>query len=433
MREYFCMRRRASASMAEGRWLQVLALLNERQARLFVAEKALELGRGGISCLSALTGMSRPTISKGIAELTKPGRLGPAERDRIRRAGGGRKKVEVGDPGVERELRCILEETTAGDPMSLLKWTNKSTQTIAEELTRRGHPMHSGTVARCLHDLGYSLQANVKSIEGRQHRDRDAQFRYINTQVNSFLRTGDPVVSVDTKKKELVGRFRNPGRTWRRRGQPEEVFTFDYPSMAEGKAIPYGTYDIAQDRALVNVGVSHDTAGFAVESIRRWWRLLGRKTYPAAKRLLICADAGGSNGNRLRAWKVHLQRFADVIRVPITVCHYPPGTSKWNKIEHRLFSFISINWRGKPLVSYQTIVNLIGSTRTRTGLQVKAVLDTHDYETGVKVSSQEMQALQLRAHTFHPERNYTLMPRQSQRRPPSRPPARRVHRRHPTA
>ena len=416
MREYFCMRRRAAVSSSEKHWLQVLAMLNERQARLFVGEKALSLGRGGISHLAGLTGMSKPTIAKGIAELTKPGRLSAVERDRIRKRGGGRSRVELADPAMARELQGIVEETTAGDPMSLLKWTNKSTRAIAEELTRRGHPMTWVTVARCLDDMGYSLQGNAKSIEGRQHPDRDAQFRYINSQVKAYMRSGDPVISVDTKKKELVGTFRNAGRTWRRRGQPQKVRTHDFPTLAQGNAYPYGTYDIAENRALVNVGMTHDTAEFAVESIRRWWRMLGRRTYPAASRLLICADAGGSNGNRRRTWKVHVQRFADEIGLPITVCHHSPGTSKWNKIEHRLFSFISMNWRGNPLVSYETIVNLIGGTRTRSGLQVKAVLDTRDYEVGVKVPQEQMQALQLRGHAFHPEWNYTLSPHRSAQR-----------------
>jgi hypothetical protein len=423
MREYFCMRRNPGVSSSDRLWLRVLATLNERQARLFVGEKALGLGRGGISDLARLTGMSKPTIAKGIAELTKPGRLGAVERERIRKAGGGRKTVEVEHPEIARALRAIVEETTAGDPMSMLKWTNKSTRSIAEELTRRGYPMTWVTAARCLRDMGYSLQGNRKSIEGHQHPDRDGQFRYINSQVKAFLGSGDPVISVDTKKKELVGTFRNAGRTWRRRGQPQKVRTHDFPTMAEGNAYPYGTYDIRENRALVNVGVTHDTAEFAVESIRRWWRMLGRRTYPDASRLLICADAGGSNGNRRRTWKVHVQRLAEEIGVPITVCHYPPGTSKWNKIEHRLFSFISMNWRGRPLVSYETIVNLIGSTRTRTGLRVKAVLDTHDYEVGVQVPQEQMQALRLQGHTFHPDWNYTLSPA---------PPSRRSTRRSPT-
>jgi hypothetical protein len=399
-----------SVSEAEKRWLGVLGTLNEFQARLFVAERALALGRGGMSRLARLTGMARPTIAKGAAELQSGKILTPAERGRIRQAGAGRRKVEEGDPALRRHLTRILEETTAGDPMSSLKWTNKSTRTLAEELTRLGHSVSWVTVARCLHDLGYSLQANVKTIEGPQHPDRDAQFRYINARVKAFQRTGDPVVSVDTKKKELIGRFRNAGRTWRPHGTPQPVFTHDFPHLGAGKAIPYGTYDLAQDRAVVNVGITHDTAEFAVESIRRWWRLMGKRTYPGAARLLISADAGGSNGNRLRTWKVHLQRLANELGIPITVCHYPPGTSKWNKIEHRLFSFISLNWKGQPLVSYEAVVNLIGGTRTRSGLKVKAVLDTRDYETGQAVTPAQMKALNLQGHSFHPDWNYTLAP-----------------------
>jgi len=388
----------------------VLGTLNEAQARLYVAEKALELGRGGISRLAELTGMSRPTIYKGAAELRAKRSVLAAEVGRIRRVGGGRKRVKAVEPTMKKALRQILEETTAGDPMSLLKWTAKSTRTIAAELSRRGQPVSAVTVARCLRDMGYSLQANVKTLEGRQHPDRDAQFRHINAQVKAFVRSGDPVVSVDTKKKELVGAFKNAGRRWQPRGEPTAVQVHDFPHLGEGKAIAYGTYDVAQDQALVNVGVSHDTAQFAVESIRRWWRMLGRRSYPRASRLLICADAGGSNGNRLRAWKVYLQRLAEDIGIPISVCHYPPGTSKWNKIEHRLFSFISMNWRGTPLVSYETVVALIGGTRTRSGLQVKALLDTRDYETGQQISIKQMQELHLRGHAFHPDWNYTLSP-----------------------
>ena len=410
VRDYGRMALRASVPEAERRWLRVLGTLNEAQARVFVAQKALDLGRGGISRLSQLTGMSRPTIHKGVAQLRRRGQDWTAEAGRIRKAGGGRKRVEEVDRGLRRELTRIVEETTAGDPMSLLKWTSKSTRTIAEELARRGHAVSDVTVGRCLHDMGYSLQANVKTIEGSQHPDRDAQFRYINSQVKAFLRRGDPVVSVDTKKKELVGAFKNAGQRWQRQGEPEEVFVHDFPTLGHGKAIPYGTYDIARDRALVNVGVSHDTAEFAVESIRRWWRMLGGGSYPQARRLLICADAGGSNGNRLRAWKLHLQDLVNELEMPISVSHYPPGTSKWNKIEHRLFSFISMNWRGKPLVSYETVVNLIGSTRTHSGLKVKALLDTRDYETGRQVSPKEMQALRLQGHAFHPDWNYSLLP-----------------------
>jgi transposase len=398
----------ATTSDAERRWLRVLSTLNEAQARLYVAEKALELGRGGISRLAQLTGMSRPTIYKGAAELQARRRALPAQAGRIRQVGGGRKRVEEVEPELKKALSGIVEETTAGDPMSLLKWTAKSTRMIAEELSRRGHPVSAVTVGRCLHDMGYSLQANVKSLEGAQHPDRDAQFRYINAQVKAFVRSGDPVVSVDTKKKELVGAFKNAGKRWQPQGEPEVVHVHDFPHLGEGKAIPYGTYDLAQDKALVNVGVSHDTAEFAVASIRRWWRMLGHRSYPRAGRLLICADAGGSNGNRLRAWKVYLQQLANDIAIPISVCHYPPGTSKWNKIEHRLFSFISMNWRGKPLVSYETVVALIAGTRTRSGLQVKALLDTRDYETGQQISIKQMRELRLRGHSFHPDWNYTL-------------------------
>jgi Rhodopirellula transposase DDE domain len=410
VRDYTRMRTKASVSQAERHWLKVLGTLNESQARLFVAQKALELGRGGVSRLSQLTGMSRPTINKGAAELAGAGALPGAESGRVRALGGGRKPVEEADPKLKRELMRMLEANTAGDPMSSLKWTAKSTRALAEELTRRGHPVTWVTVARCLHEMEYSLQANVKSLEGAQHPDRDAQFRYINSEVKAFLKSGDPVVSVDTKKKELVGAFKNAGRSWRPRGKPERVFTHDFPHLGQGKAIPYGTYDIARDHAVVNVGVSHDTGEFAVESIRRWWRLLGRRSYPRARRLLICADAGGSNGNRLRAWRVHLQRLATEIGMPISVSHYPPGTSKWNKIEHRLFSFISLHWRGQPLVSYQTVVALIGSTRTRSGLKVKALLDTRQYETGTLFSDEEVTALHLRGHSFHPDWNYTLSP-----------------------
>jgi len=397
----------------ERQWLRVLGTLNEMQARVFVAQRALEEGRGGVSRLARLTGMSRPTILKGIADLQGKVLEVGAETGRIRQPGGGRKPVEAVAPALERALDRILAETTAGDPMSALRWTNKSTRTLAAELTRQGHAVSHVTVARCLHEMGYSLQANVKAVEGTQHPDRDAQFRYINQHVSRFLRRRDPVVSVDTKKKELVGAFGNRGRRWIPRGEPERVFVHDFPHLGKGKAIPYGTYDVARDEALVNVGITHETAEFAVESIRRWWRLLGRKAYPQAARMLICADAGGSNGNRLRAWKVHLQRLSDHLALPIIVCHYPPGTSKWNKIEHRLFSFISLNWKGRPLISFEAVVNLIGSTTTRGGLKVKALLDTTSYEPGQKIPDADMRALRLKPHTFHGDWNYTLEPRPS--------------------
>jgi Rhodopirellula transposase DDE domain len=400
----------ASPSPTESRWLRVLGTLNEYQARLFVADRAIKVGRGGVSRLARLTGMARVTITKGVRELRGRQRLKTPEAGRVRQPGGGRKKAEEVAPSIGQHLTWIVEETTAGDPMSLLKWTSKSTRAIAKELTRLGHPITGVTVGRCLRQMGYSLQANAKTKEGPQHPNRDAQFRYLNQQVKRFRRSGDPVISVDTRKKELVGAFKNGGRTWRRKGEPHRVNVHDFPSLSQGKAIPYGAYDVARDRAVVNVGVTHDTAEFAAESIRRWWRLDGRSHYRGAQRLLICADCGGSNGNRPRAWKVELQKLSNELKLPITVCHYPPGTSKWNKIEHRLFSFISLNWKGEPLVNYETVVNLIGGTRTRSGLAVKAVLDTREYQTGLEISAEQVEELQLRRHAVHPDWNYTLSP-----------------------
>ena len=399
-----------SASEAERRWLKVLGTLNEFQARLFVAERAVQLGYGGVSRLAQLTGMARPTIQKGVRELRGKGPVRPPAAGRLRSAGAGRKRNDELEPGLKRALEGIMEESTAGDPMSLLKWTTKSTRRIAEELGHRGHQASHMTVDRYLREMEYSLQTNVKTLEGAQHPDRDAQFRYIDRQVKTFMRRHDPVISVDTKKKELVGAFRNAGRRWRPRGRPGEVCTHDFPSLGQGKAIPYGAYDVARDQGLVNVGVSHETAEFAVESIRRWWRLMGRRSYPHAKRVLICADGGGGNGSRRRGWKVHLHRLATELGVPITVCHYPPGTSKWNKVEHRLFSFISLQWKGQPLVSYATIIQLIGGIRTRSGLKVRAVLDTRTYGTGEEFSEGDMNALRLARHRFHPDWNYTLSP-----------------------
>jgi hypothetical protein len=404
---------KARVPETERQWLRVLGTLDEAQARVFVAQKALEEGRGAVSRLARLTGMSRPTILKGIGEL-ETGRLPTrTEAGRVRRVGGGRKRVEETDPHVKRVLARLVEAHTAGDPMSYLLWTNKSTRTLADELARHGYDVSHVTVARCLRELGYSLQSNLKTIEGTAHPDRDAQFRYLNEQVRRFVRTHDPVVSVDTKKKELVGSFENRGRRWQPVGEPEPVNVHDFPHLGRGKAIPYGIYDEARDEAVVNVGITHETAEFAVESIRRWWHLLGRKAYPDARRLLICADAGGSYGTRLRAWKAHLQTLADRLAIAITVCHYPPGTSKWNKVEHRLFSFISMNWRGRPLLSYEAVVNLIGGTTTKSGLRVKAVLDTTEYAAGEKISDHQMRALRLKPHAFHGDWNYTIEPRRA--------------------
>jgi len=389
--------------------LKVLDTLNEAQARWFVAREVLARGRGGLKIVHEATGMSRPTILKGIRELR--GKEALAASERIRRPGGGRKRLEVLDRSWEQALDRIMDENTAGDPMSLLRWTNKSTARIAEELTRLGHPASDETVRRRLRELGYSLQANVKTLEEESGTGRDEQFRYLNRQVKRGLARGEPVLSVDTKKKERVGNFKNSGQTWRPQGTPREVNVYDYPYLGEGSAIPYGAYDVYRDEGFVNVGMSHDTAEFAVESLRRWWKLFGRRHYPEARQLLLCADGGGSNGSRNRAWKYYLQQFADQVGLEVTVCHYPPGTSKWNKIEHRMFSFISLNWKGQPLVSYETVVNLIGATRTKTGLRVKAELDPRQYEAGVKISDEEMQQIKLRPHSTNPLWNYTISPR----------------------
>ena len=387
--------------------LKVLGALSESQARWYVAREALARGRGGLKAMYELTGMSRPTILKGIRELQQQKEL---PRERVRQLGGGRKRLEESDPGLQAALERIMEENTAGDPMSLLRWTNKSTVRIAEELTRLGHSVSDETVRRRLAEMGYSLQANAKNLE-ESAAGRDQQFRYINRQVKQYLAGQEPILSVDTKKKERVGNFRNGGKTWRPKGQPMEVNVYDFPHLGIGPAIPYGAYDQQRNEGFVNVGTSHDTAEFAVESVRRWWRWIGRRGYPQAARLLLCADGGGSNGSRNRAWKYHLQQFADQSGLSITVCHYPPGTSKWNKVEHRMFSFISLNWQGKPLVSYETVINLIGATRTATGLRVKAKLDTRFYEAGVKITDAEMEQINLRTHRTNPEWNYTISPR----------------------
>ncbi len=395
---------------ADNFFLTILRRLDEAQSRWYVAREAIALGRGGVKTMQELTGMSKPTILRGIREL-KEGKLLDG---RVRRPGGGRKPLEESDPRLTKALEKLMDENTAGDPMSLLRWTHKSTRNIAEELTRQGHPASDSTVRRRLRELDYSLQANRKDKEGLSPPERDKQFRYINRQVKKFVSQGDPVISVDAKKKEKVGDFKNPGKQWRKKDNPKQVDAHDF---GKKKAIPYGTYDEELNEGFINVGVSHETAEFAVASIRRWWRLAGRRHYPNTKFLLICADSGGSNGSRRRGWKYHLQEFADEFGLSVTVCHYPPGTSKWNKIEHRMFSFISMNWRGEPLVSYQTVVNLIGGTRTTSGLRIKARLDTKEYEKGIKITEEQMSSINIEPHKTHPVWNYTIASGQTQKRP----------------
>ena len=384
----------------------ILFLLNERQRRLLVASEALALGYGGVKILSDISGISCPTIRRGVAELNKIDKkfLG------VRLKGGGRKTVTEHNPDIKQILEDIIEPDTRGDPESPLRWTCKSVRNIAELLEQQGYDVSHQTVAALLHDLKYSLQGNRKTKEGKDHPDRDAQFKHINKVVKSFLSKKCPVISVDAKKKELVGSCKNAGKEWTPKGLPEEVNGHDFPNGVP-KAIPYGVYDIGNNSGWVNVGVTADTAEFAVNSIRYWWKTVGEKLYPKTKALLICADAGGSNGYRSRLWKRELQKFSDSEKITITVCHFPPGTSKWNKIEHRLFSFISINWRGKPLRTYQTIINLISSTKTKTGLTVKARLDKKVYEKGRKVSEQEMNLLNITKNKFHGDWNYAVKPR----------------------
>jgi transposase len=379
--------------------------LDERQQRLWLGVEARSLGHGGISAVARAAGVSRATVTRGIKELDEPDAAAPAGR--VRRAGAGRKPLTETDPGLAAALERLVDPVTRGDPESPLKWTSKSTRTLADELTGQGHRVSSWTVTKLLHTLGYSLQAATKTREGSQHPDRDAQFRYLAGQVNQFMTAGDPVVSVDTKKKELVGNYKNGGREWQPAGEPVETNVHDFIGP-EGKAIPYGVYDVAANTGWVSVGTDHDTSSFAVQTLRRWWRSMGTPIYPAATRLLVCADGGGSNGSRTRLWKVELAALAAETGLEITVCHLPPGTSKWNKIEHRLFSHISLNWRGRPLESHEAIVQLIAATTTRTGLTVHAELDDATYPKGVKITDQQMAALPLHRHEFHGDWNYTL-------------------------
>jgi transposase len=382
--------------------------LDERQRRLLMAAEARALGHGGIRLVARAAGVREATVSLGVDELDS----GAEPLGRARRPGGGRKRAADLDPGLRPALLALVEPEERGDPMSPLRWTTKSTRALAAELTRQGHRAGADTVGDLLREEGFSLQGNAKTIEGKQHPDRDAQFRYINEQARAHQDTGDPVISVDTKKKELVGEFKNAGREWRPKGRPVATRTHDFPEDSLGKAVPYGIYDISGNTGWVSVGTDHDTAAFAVESVRRWWNAAGRGDYPAAGRLLITADAGGSNGYRTRAWKAELAALAVETGLEITCCHFPPGTSKWNKVEHRLFSHITMNWRGRPLTSHEVIVQTIAATTTRTGLTVRAELDTSTYDTGVKISNRRMDALPLTRHDWHGDWNYTLHPQE---------------------
>lgn len=385
--------------------------MDERGRRQWAAAEARDLGWGGVTAVSQATGLSRTTITAGLRELALPARRREAEATRVRRPGGGRHRLTETDPDLAAALEALIEPVTRGDPESPLRWTCKSTRRLADELGRQHHSVSANTVAALLRQAGYSLQANSKTREGTSHPDRNAQFEHINASVRRFHDRSQPAISVDTKKKELVGDFKNAGCEWRPQGEPEEVRVHDFMDKELGKAIPYGVYDILNDQGWVSVGIDHDTAQFAVNSIRRWWKQMGSRRFPRASQLLITADGGGSNSYRSRLWKVSLQALADDLGLKLVVCHFPPGTSKWNKIEHRLFSFITQNWRGRPLVSHQTIVNLIASTTTKKGLIVKAALDTREYETAVKITDEELTQLKLTPHAFHGEWNYTLSPR----------------------
>jgi hypothetical protein len=393
------------------RFEKLTPFLNERQKRLMAATEAKSIGYGGISTVARSTGLSRATIAKGCRELeTAVGSLG--EKIRARKIGGGRKKEVVRDNTLKRDLESLIDPFTRGDPESPLRWTAKSVRRLAAELRALGHHTSHHMVANLLHEMEYSLQSNRKTKEGSCHPDRNQQFEYISRQVQEYQLSGQPIISVDAKKRELIGNFKNNGQELRPKGKPEEVNVYDFERLAIGKVSPYGVYDISKNEGWVSVGVDHNTAQFAVESIRTWWYAAGKENYPHAKRLMITADCGGSNGARVRLWKLALQRFANEAGLEIHVCHFPPGTSKWNKVEHRLFSFISQNWRGKPLTTYQVVVDLIANTTTKTGLKVRCKLDESDYPVGIKVSKNQMQTVNLIPDSFHSDWNYSIVPQQ---------------------
>jgi DNA-binding phage protein len=392
--------------------------MDERMRRQWAASEAMTLKRGGVTAVAKATGLSRTTIGQGMRELRERTNLGIEDESgvsesptRLRHPGGGRRPLKVNDPTLVRDLEALIEPTTRGDPGSPLRWTCKSTRNLAEALSRQGHPVSYQTVAVLLHDLGYSLQVLRKTREGGSHPDRDAQFRHINHRVVTFQQRGQPVVSVDTKKKELIGDFKTAGREWQPEGTPEGARIYDFKDKPLGKVIPRGVYDLTWNEGWVSVGVDHDTAQFAAETLRRWWQEMGSQVYSEAEGLLITADSGGSNSTRSRLWKVAIQELADLLGFPISVCHFPPGTSKWNKIEHRMFSHLTQNWRGRPLESRAVVVNLIGQTTTREGLEVRAGLDTGRYKRGIKVSDDELEGVRITRDEFHGEWNYTISPK----------------------
>lgn len=406
------MRDAATLRQIKARYRALETLMDERMRRQWAASEAQTYGRGGVSAVSRATGMSRNTIRKGVAELAARKKHPRAPREtRIRQKGGGRKRLTDTDPGLAQALDRLVDPTTRGDPMSPLRWTCKSTMHLAEALTRQGHPVGAWTVGAMLREAGYRLQGTRKTKEGGSHPDRNAQFEYINASVERFQQLGQPVISVDTKKKELVGPYKNGGREWQPKGEPEEVVIHDFVDEHLGKVIPYGVLDLRLNEGWVSVGIDHDTAQFAVQAIGRWWQKMGSKRYPRARELLVTADGGGSNGSRCRLWKMALQDLATRLGFPVHVRHFPPGTSKWNKIEHRMFSHITQNWRGRPLVSHEVIINLIANTRTQRGLRIRAELDPHKYPTGIKVTDAELNALNLKRAPFHGDWNYAILPR----------------------
>jgi Rhodopirellula transposase DDE domain len=401
----------AAIEQIESKFRSLASVLDERARRHWAATEARAYGWGGVSAVSDATGMSPNTIRKGLAELAARQDDPDAEvTSRLRKPGGGRKRLTETDPQLSVELDRLVAPLTRGDPQSALRWTCKSTSHLAQALSQQGHPISARAVAQLLNTAGYSLQGNRKTLEGSAHPDRNAQFEHINAKVKRFQQRGQPVISVDTKKKELVGPYKNSGREWQRKGEPERVDVHDFPDPELGKVIPYGVFDLSRNEGWVSVGIDHDTAQFAAQAIGRWWHKMGNKRYPGAAALLITADGGGSNGSRCRLWKVALQSLAGRLGLPIHVCHFPPGTSKWNKIEHRMFSHITQNWRGRPLVSHEVIVNLIANTTTQAGLRIRAELDRGKYPTGIKITDAELASLNLKPDNFHGDWNYAVTP-----------------------